>query len=140
MLKVLFVSSGNSENGISPIVKKQGESLINSGVDVGYFSIIGKGLKGYLKNVIPLKKHIRQHPYDLIHAHYSFSAFTATLAGCKPLVVSLMGSDSRPDFISKAAIRVSSFFSGTILFLNQKTCAKTLGSRTMRLFRMGLIR
>jgi hypothetical protein len=33
MIKVLFVSSGNSANGIRPIVKKQGKSLKNGVVD-----------------------------------------------------------------------------------------------------------
>ena len=31
--------------------------------------------------------------FDVIHAHYSLSAFVASLAGSRPLIVSLMGSD-----------------------------------------------
>ena len=31
--------------------------------------------------------------FDIVHAHYSLSAFVASLAGAKPLIVSLMGSD-----------------------------------------------
>lgn len=55
MLKVLFVSSGNSEAGISLIVQSQGESLKSAGIDLDYFTIVGKGTKGYLKNAPRLK-------------------------------------------------------------------------------------
>jgi hypothetical protein len=92
-MKVLFVSSGNSEFGISPIVKNQGESLKQNGIDLDYFTIKGKGIKGYLKNIPILKKYLKYHNYDIIHAHYSLLAIVATLSGAKPLVVSLMGSD-----------------------------------------------
>lgn len=92
-MKVLFVSSGNSEFGISPIIKNQGESLKQNGIDLYYFTIKGKGIKGYLKNIPILKKYLKNHNYDIIHAHYSLSAIVATLSGAKPLVVSLMGSD-----------------------------------------------
>jgi len=33
-MKVLFVSSGNSKNGISPFIKDQSESLIKNGIEV----------------------------------------------------------------------------------------------------------
>jgi hypothetical protein len=92
-MKVLFVSSGNSEFGISPIIKNQGESLKQNGIDLDYFTIKGKGIKGYLKNIPILKKYLKYHNYDIIHAHYSLLAIVATLSGAKPLVVSLMGSD-----------------------------------------------
>ena len=93
-MKVLFVSSGNSEFGISPIVKNQGESLKQNGIDLYYFTIKGKGINGYLKNIPILKKHLNANHYDIIHAHYFFSALVATLSGANPLIVSLMGSDA----------------------------------------------
>jgi len=96
-MNILFVSSGNSKTGISPIIKNQGESLINSGANVTFFTIKGKGIIGYLKNVLPLKRLLRKNEYDVVHAHYSMSAFVATLSGAKPLMVSLMGSDVKSD-------------------------------------------
>ncbi len=92
-MKVLFVSSGNSKVGISPIVKNQGESLINKNIDLTFFTIKGKGFKGYLKNIIPLRKLIKKKKFDIVHAHYSMSAFVAILAGAKNLVISFMGDD-----------------------------------------------
>jgi len=106
-MKVLFVSSGNSKKGISPIVRSQGGSLQKAGIDVAYFPIHGKGLKGYLKNVQPLKRHILKVKYDIVHAHYSLSAIAATLAGCKPMVVSLMGSDIRLGFTFRYTVKIA---------------------------------
>jgi teichuronic acid biosynthesis glycosyltransferase TuaC len=119
-LKVLFVSSGNSEKGISPIVKAQGESLRRFGVDVEYFTIVGKGVKGYLKNVLPLRAHIKKNNYDIVHAHYSLSALTATLAGYRPLVVSLMGSDIRLGLVIKYAVIISSRFFWSALIVKSQ--------------------
>lgn len=92
-MRILFISSGNSEQGISPIVINQGQSLIENGVSVDYLTIKGKGFRGYLKFIPKIRKHLKQNKYDIVHAHYSLSAFAASLAGAKPLVVSLMGSD-----------------------------------------------
>ncbi len=94
-MKVLFVSSGNSEFGISPIIKNQGESLKQNGMDLDYFTIKGKGIKGYLKNIPILKKYLKYHHYDVIHAHYSFCGWVSKLTLTKiPVIVSLMGSDT----------------------------------------------
>jgi glycosyltransferase involved in cell wall biosynthesis len=107
-MKVLFVSSGNSKFGISPIVKNQGESLRHNGIDLDYFTIKGKGIKGYLKNIPILKKYLKSHHYDIVHAHFSLSAIVATLSGANPLIVSLMGSDA---YRNKAASILIKYFS-----------------------------
>lgn len=106
-MKVLFISSGNSFEGISPIVLNQGESLKETGIQVDYFTIQGKGAWGYIKNIPLIRKQLNNN-YSLIHAHYSLSAFAATLAGAKPLIASLMGSDLRLSFGFRLLI---SFFS-----------------------------
>jgi teichuronic acid biosynthesis glycosyltransferase TuaC len=106
-LKVLFISSGNIKNfEISPIIKNQGESLKEQGVIIEYYRIKGKGLKGYLSNVMPLRKKLKAKTYDVVHAHYSLSAFVASLAGAKPLVVSLMGSDVKAKSFFKIWIKL----------------------------------
>jgi glycosyltransferase involved in cell wall biosynthesis len=114
-MKVLFVCSGNSKVfEISPFYQVQVDSISELGHQVDVFSIKGKGISGYLKNVLPLKRVIKRNEYDIIHAHYSMSAFVATLASLRVkrdfksvekqidkktsfyhqhLVVSLVGSD-----------------------------------------------
>jgi glycosyltransferase involved in cell wall biosynthesis len=43
---------------------------------------------------------------DIIHAHYSYSGFLAYLAGARPLIVSLMGSDMNQNFIITIVTKV----------------------------------
>ena len=104
-MKVLFVCSGNSVNGIGAVVSNQAEALNQQGIDISFFPIKGKGWFAYLKHVFLLRRYLRKNSFDIIHAHYSLSAFTATLAGCKPLVVSLMGSDARAGKTASSLIR-----------------------------------
>ena len=104
-MKVLFVGSGN-HGEISPIIKSQGDSLVSCGIEVEYFLIKGKGLRGYLSHVKLLRKYLRENSFDVIHVHYSLSAFTASLAGARPMVVSLMGSDVKATGLYKMVIRV----------------------------------
>ena len=106
MLKVLFVSSGNSKAGISSIVRSQGESLKRAGIDLDYFTIVGKGTKGYLKTIPRLSKFLRTKNYDLIHSHYSLSSIVASLSCKLPMVVSLMGSDTHMSFFWKSIIKI----------------------------------
>lgn len=110
-IKVLFVSSGNNRYGLGTVVKAQGEALINKGIQVDYFRIKGKGVIGYLLAVKDLIKELNSNHYDLIHAHYSLSAFTATLSfPSAPLVVSLMGSDTKMHYLWRTLIRICSIF------------------------------
>jgi len=94
-MKVLFVSSGNSKWGITPIVKAQGESFLKQDVELLFYLIEGKGLSGYLRNVYRLKKKVDSCKPDLIHAHYSLSGWV-TIMACPfyPKVLSFMGSDT----------------------------------------------
>lgn len=102
-MKVLFVSSGKSGD-VGHVVKNQGESLVRHGVEIEYFTIT-PGFLGYIKAIPHINRMVRRGRYDLVHAHYSLSAFTATLAGCSPLVVSLMGSDTFHNRILSYIIR-----------------------------------
>lgn len=137
-MKILFISSGNSKTGISPIVKSQADSLIKAGVDVDFFTIVGKGFKGYLQNVVPLKNIIKKNKYDLIHAHYSLSAFTATFAGCRPLVVSLMGSDIRLKGVFALGVKICSFFYWDAVIVKSRDMADHIGIRNVEIIPNGI--
>lgn len=102
-MKVLFVSSGKSGD-VGYVVKSQGESLIRHGIDIEYLTI-KSGFLGYLQAIPHINRRVRRGGYDLVHAHYSLSALAATLAGCSPLVVSLMGSDAFHNRILRYIIR-----------------------------------
>lgn len=128
-MKVLFVCSGNRV-GVSPIIRNQGDSICAQGVDVVYYTIKGKGIGGYLKNVRPIRRYLKQNKFDVVHAHYSLSAFVASLAGAKPLVVSLMGSDVKASGIYKMMIRVFAFlFSWKSIIVKSADMYQSLGIR-----------
>ncbi len=128
-MKVLFIASGN-KGAATPIVQNQGDALVAEGVDVEYFLIRGKGIKGYLRNVKPLRTYLSEHTYDTIHAHYSLSAFVASLAGAKPLVVSLMGSDVKATGWYKFIIRLfAKLFRWKTIIVKSSDMYRSLGMK-----------
>ncbi|MDY0319916.1 MAG: glycosyltransferase family 4 protein, partial [Candidatus Cloacimonadaceae bacterium] len=90
----------------SSIVKAQGASLESLGIQVDYYTIIGHGILGYLKNVPRLRQILRQGKYDLVHAHYSFCGITSSVAAKRAMVVSLMGSDVKSSGIWRCVLRI----------------------------------
>jgi glycosyltransferase involved in cell wall biosynthesis len=116
-MRVLFVSSGKSGD-VGIVVKNQGESLRAFNVVVDYY-LIKPGLIGYLSSIPELRRIFKKKNFDLAHAHYSLSGLVASIAGCKPLIVSLMGSDT---FGSKSVSKLTRFFSRHIW---DKTIVKT---------------
>ena len=137
-MKVLFVSSGNSKDGISSIIKNQGESLEREGIKITYFTIKGKGLIGYLKNVKVLRGFIKENNFDLIHAHYSMSAFVASLAGVKPLIVSLMGSDVKSDKLFKVFIYLFNMIFWTKTIVKSEDMKLSLGIKGAKVIPNGV--
>lgn len=122
-MKVLFVSSGNSPFGISPIIKSQGESLRRKGLDINYYTVKGKGIKGYLQNIPMIRKEIKRNQYDIIHAHYGDCGIICSFARKKErLIVSFMGDDLLGSNNSDGSINNSSkfFISINNYFANNK--------------------
>lgn len=139
-MKVLFVSSGNNKNGISPIIKNQGESLVKyADSEIDYYTIEGKGIRGYLSNIKPLRRYYKKGGYDIVHAHYSLSAFVASLAGCKPLVVSLMGSDIKSNNTYKWLIRFFAFaFSWKEIIVKSDDMRESIGMKNIQVIPNGV--
>jgi teichuronic acid biosynthesis glycosyltransferase TuaC len=95
-MKVLIVCSGNS-GSISPFVREQVESVKTLGVEFTYYTIIGKGISGYLSNVKPLKSLVKSFRPDLIHAHYGLSGLLSFISkGNTRLVTTFHGNDINP--------------------------------------------
>ena len=115
-MKVLFVASGN-KGKINSLIKAQAESLEKVGIEIDFFLIQGKGIIGYLKNVPRLRRQLKGKHYQIVHAHYSFCGYVATLAGTRNLVVSLMGSDIKNNVILQFSTRIFArlFWKATIV-------------------------
>lgn len=111
-MHILFVVSGNKVE-ISPIVLNQANSLsdYSSEYKVSFYLVKGKGIFGYLKNITGIRKAVFLLNPDIIHAHYSFSGYLTTLALFpKKIVVSLMGSDTNLNKISRIIVSLFAVF------------------------------
>lgn len=120
-MKVLFIASGNSKNfEVAPFIKSQAESLRERGIIVEYFPVLGKGIGGYVKSGSKLRAFLKENQFDLIHAHYTLSGLTATLARPKiPIILSLMGSDAYGEYIGPQKVKFSSRYLTLLTFFIQ---------------------
>ena len=97
-MKVIFVASGNKTVGkVSSFVQSQYDSLVEAGLDMILFPVVGHGAIAHLRAVKQLRALIRQEQPDVVHAHYSVCGHVAAMARVllqrKPkLVVSILGS------------------------------------------------
>ncbi len=107
---VLFVCSGNRLGECTAAISGQASALRKAGVPVSFFYVMGYGIKGYLRSALRLRNHLKSSSYKVVHAHYGLSAVVASLAGARPLVVSLMGSDVFSSFRIRVLIRFFAAF------------------------------
>lgn len=132
-MKVLFVASGNKTGKLGAVVQNQADSLIDSGAEIDFFLIKGKGFTGYLKNIFPLFKFIKNHPKRIIHSHYSLSSMITSMALIssqkRPHVVSLMGSDTKLSGISTLLVRFFHRFCWTKTIVKSKQMLEDTGIR-----------
>lgn len=108
--KILFVCSGNGEL-VAPFITDQKEALEARGAQVDLFTIKGKGILGYLKNLRALRTTIKRGSYEVVHAHYGMSGLLACLQFRVPVVITLHGSDvndPKVRIFSKIAARLAS--------------------------------
>ncbi len=120
-MKVLFVCSGNNNNfDIVPFIKEQGTSLESAGIEVDYFPVRGKGILGYINAGFKLRKYMAERSYDLVHAHFTLSGWSAVIgAGKTPVVLSLMGSDAYGEYIGVNKVQFSSRLNTFLTYLIQ---------------------
>lgn len=112
-MKILLVHSGNAVGGDSSkytFVREQGEELRKLGCEIAYYAVVGKGMRGYLRNVKPLRKKIQEFQPDIIHAHFGLSGMVAILAARKkvPVVITCHNGETLTKYgniISSLAIR-----------------------------------
>ena len=108
-MKILIVGK-NKPGHFAPFVEEQARALLQQGCEVVFFGVQGKGIWGYLRCLPALKRAIRQHQPDLIHAHYGLSGLLANLQRIVPVVTTYHGSDiNKPNILrfSKIAMRLS---------------------------------
>ena len=130
-MRILIVAS--DKNGrFAPFIEEQMAALEARGMEVLRYGIIGKGILGYLRELPALRRAIRQHRPDIIHAHYGLSGLLANLQRLVPVVTTYHGSDINVPSIlrfSKIAMRLSAHN----IFVSMRNVVIALGDEAMRL-------
>lgn len=116
-MKILLVHSGNAVGGDSSkytFVLEQGRALVEQGCEVEYYAVVGKGMRGYLRNVKPLREKIWERKPDIIHAHYGLCGMVAVLAARKdvPVVITCHNGETlsrSANIISSIAVRQADY-------------------------------
>lgn len=110
-MKILIVCSANSGK-IMPFILEQGAELQRQGVDVEYFTIHSKGIKGYIKHLPLLIKVIKNDNFDLVHAHFGLSGALAVLQRKLPVVITFHNGETltwKGNLISSIAALFSAY-------------------------------
>ena len=110
-MKILIVCS-KTNGKVAPFITEQVESLRASGIELDYFFIEQKGIKGYLQSLSLLKQTIKTFEPDVIHAHYGLSGLLANLQRRVSVVTTYHGSDindPRVKRYSNISIRLSHY-------------------------------
>ena len=110
-MKLLIIASDKGGRFV-PFIEEQITALQYAGVEIVRYGITGKGFLGYLRCLPALKRAIKQHQPDLIHAHYGLSGLLANMQRLVPVVTTYHGSDiNKPNILrfSKIAMRLSAW-------------------------------
>jgi teichuronic acid biosynthesis glycosyltransferase TuaC len=87
-------------------VRDQVEEIRRLGIDVDVFSF-PPGSSHYLPAALRLRRLLRHESFDLVHVHYGLTAWSALLAGARPLVVSFHGTDVRHPLVGPLSRRLA---------------------------------
>jgi glycosyltransferase involved in cell wall biosynthesis len=87
-------------------VRDQIEEIRRLGVEIEAFSF-PPGSSHYLPAAWRLRRLLRRESFDLVHVHYGLTAWSALLAGARPLVVSFHGTDVRHPVVGPLSRRLA---------------------------------
>lgn len=103
-MRLLILCSKNSGH-IAPFIVEQVDALQKQDVHCEYFTIEKKGISGYLRSFVPLKRKIKEYNPDLIHAHFGLTGVLANLQRKIPVITTYHGCD-----INKFNLRLIALF------------------------------
>jgi glycosyltransferase involved in cell wall biosynthesis len=87
-------------------VRDQVDEVRRLGVEVE-LSSFPPGARHYLPAAVRLRRLLRRRSFDLVHVHYGLTAWSALLAGARPLVVSFHGTDVRHPLVGPLSRRIA---------------------------------
>ncbi len=129
--EILFVCSGNRLGDCTAAIRNQASALKKAGMNVSFFRVTGSGIPGYFRSVVQLKRQLKEHRYTVVHAHYGLSGMVASLAGAKPLVVSLMGSDVLGSWWLRSMVRWFAVYRWPRTIVKSEAMAEVLGKESI---------
>ena len=133
-MKILIVAN-NKHGHFAPFIEEQARALQLQGCEVVFFGVQGKGIMGYLRCLPAIKRAIRQHQPDLIHAHYGLSGLLANLQRRVPVITTYHGSDINVPSVlrfSKIAMRLSAHN----IFVSQRNVTLALSPNSLITYRL----
>jgi teichuronic acid biosynthesis glycosyltransferase TuaC len=87
-------------------VRDQVEEIRRLGIEVEVFSF-PPGSSHYLPAAVRLRRLLSRESFDLVHVHYGLTAWSALLAGARPLVVTFHGTDVRHPVVGALSRRLA---------------------------------
>lgn len=135
-MRILVVASFNMGR-FAPFIIEQACALQETGCEVEWLGLQGKGVSGYLKNLPDLKEKIKGFGPDVIHAHYGLSGLLANLQRKVPVVTTYHGSDINDPSVfrfSKMTMRLSAWN----VFVSRKTLGIANPKRKFALIPCGI--
>jgi len=87
-------------------VLDQVEEIRRLGLEVDVFSF-PRGSGNYIPAALRLRRLLRRESFDLVHVHYGLTAWSALLAGARPLVVTFHGTDVRHPLVGPLSRRLA---------------------------------
>ena len=125
-MKLLIIAS-DKHGHFAPFIEEQMIALQACGIEVLRYGITGKGIIGYLRELPALRRAIKHHRPDIIHAHYGLSGLLANLQRLVPVVTTYHGSDINVPAIlrfSKIAMRLSAHN----IFVSARSASLAMGN------------
>jgi glycosyltransferase involved in cell wall biosynthesis len=87
-------------------VHDQVEEVRGLGIEIEVFSF-PPGSSHYIPAALRLRRLLRRESFDLVHVHYGLTAWSALLAGARPLVVTFHGTDVRHPVVGPLSRRLA---------------------------------
>ena len=107
--------------GSGAFVYQQVQQLRRFGHSVDVVNIVGSQSKlNYLKGIFDVIRRTSATRYDIVHAHYGYSAYPAMFRLRAPLVITLHGTDVLGNIFERLATRVVSHFADAIIVVSEE--------------------
>ena len=141
MKSILILCSGNVENFNVKIHKsfiyEQVKSLEKLEYKFDFFFIKGKGISGYLSNLIPYIKALKKNKFDYVHAHGGDSILLSIFQRQVPVIGTFHGSDL--NLLSRRILsNIASLFLKKIIVVERSMAKKILFKTNVNIIPCGI--